>query len=303
MSMDSDLVGSCLTGMIEDTPNSVAVFDKQDRLVYANDAFREAFFVNGVGQYWSEIMRDNFKHERGPVIETDDIESWLKSAESRRGTDLYRAFEVELHGGVWLWITETMYPDGQMLLVASDISRLKPGTRSLRQQRDMALRASFTDELTDVPNRRYVLMQLEEWREARAQDDDKDDACLALIDIDRFKPINDTYGHEIGDKILVAFCETFLENIRLNDLFGRIGGEEFILFMPHCGLDEAQRRIADIASTIRNSRAVPEFPNLNYSFSAGLVEVSNDRDVEQSLKRADQLLYRAKDEGRDRIAV
>lgn len=300
MSMDGDLVGFDFAGIVENTPNCVAVFDKQDCLIYANCAFREAFFVSGVGVHWSEIMRDNFKHNRGPVIETDDIESWLKAAESRRGTDLYRAFEVELHGGVWLWITETMYPDGQMLLIAADISRLRPGTRSLRQQRDMALRASFTDELTDVPNRRYVLMQLEEWRETRARSNDRDQACIALIDIDRFKPINDTHGHEIGDKILVAFCEVFLKKIRLNDLFG---GEEFILFMPHCGLNEAERRISDIASTIRNSRPIPDRPDLRYSFSAGLLEVSGDHDIEQSLKRADELLYRAKEEGRDRVAV
>lgn len=288
--------------MLDDTPNCVAVFDEEDRIVYANDAFREMFCVEGSRQFWSEIMRENYLKTRGPIIETDDIDAWLKSAESRRGTDPYRAFEIELHGGVWLWVTETMFADGTMLLIASDISRLRPGTRSLRLQRDSALRASFTDELTDVPNRRYVMLQLEEWRKARESSDDRSEACLAVIDIDHFKPINDEYGHEIGDRILVHFCEIFLNNIRLNDLFGRIGGEEFVLFMPHCNLEQARERLAQIAQKVRNSRPVEGCPKICYTFSAGLIDISQDDDVEASLRRADDLLYDAKDSGRDRIA-
>jgi len=303
MGRHEELAQIDLNAMLNDTPNCVAVFDEQDRLLFANAAFREAYFVEGAGQRWSEMMRDNYLNKRGPVIESDDIDAWLKAAECRRGTDPYRAFEAELHGGVWLWITETMYGDGRMLLVASDISKLKPGTRSLRIQRDSALRASFTDELTQVPNRRYVMMQLEEWRRMRATANDREAACLAVIDIDRFKPINDEHGHEIGDRILVHFCETFIENIRLNDLFGRVGGEEFVLFMPHCSVDEARARLADIAAKVRGSSPIEERPDLRYTFSAGVIDVSPDDDIDASLRRADELLYAAKAAGRDCVAV
>ncbi|MCC5976588.1 MAG: diguanylate cyclase [Salinarimonas sp.] len=291
-----------LIAMFDEIPNCVAVFNEEDRIVYANESFRNAYFVEGTGQSWSEMMRENFRHQRGPIIETDDIDAWLKSAESRRGTDPYRSFEIELHGGVWLWITETMFADGAMLLIGSDISKLKPGTRSLRLQRDSALRASFTDELTDVPNRRYIMLQLEEWRKAGEARKNRSEACLAVIDIDHFKPINDEYGHEIGDRILVHFCELFLDNIRLNDLFGRIGGEEFVLFMPHCNVDQARARLSEVAAKVRSARPVAEYPDLHYTFSAGLVAVSQDDGVEASLRRADDLLYDAKDAGRDHIA-
>ena len=288
--------------LVANTPNCVAVFDENDLLIYANSPFRGAFFVQKAERIsWRAMMRRNYELRQGPVIATRDLDAWLNSAVTRRGTTPYRAFEAELHGGNWMWITETTYPDGKMLLVASDISTLKPNTRSLRQQRDDAIRESFTDELTDIPNRRYVMRQLSDWLNAQKHSSPRDDACVALLDLDHFKPINDEHGHAIGDRILVHFTEQVVSNIRLIDLFGRVGGEEFLLFMPHCCVEDARNRLNLLADIVRASHPVKEIPGLGYTFSGGLAAVAEYASVDELLRSVDDLLYMAKRTGRDRF--
>lgn len=82
------------------------------------------------------------------------------SAQSRRGKLPYRAFEMDLYDGRWFWMTETVQQDGWMLCVASDVTELRQGYRTLRQDRDLAVRASQTDELTGTANRRFVFAKL-----------------------------------------------------------------------------------------------------------------------------------------------
>ena len=143
------------------TPVLIAVFDASDRLVLANQAFRETYFADPAQRpLWQQFMRENHAHGRGPLIETDDIEAWLTAAIARRGTVPYRAFEAQMTDGRVFWITETVDQMGSMLLIANEITTLKAPSRSVREERDAARRASWTDELTGVANRRYIMKTL-----------------------------------------------------------------------------------------------------------------------------------------------
>ena len=136
------------------SPLLIAVFDEEDRLRYANPAFRQALGLQpDEFMTWQDLMRLNHRQKVGTHIETKDFEAWLASARSRRGKRPYRAFEADRTDGRWNLMTESLSPDGWMLCVAVDITDLRADERSLRADRDGAWRAARTDALTGVSNR------------------------------------------------------------------------------------------------------------------------------------------------------
>ena len=142
---------------------------------------------------------------RGTVISVPDFEAWVVSAQSRRGKMPFSAFETDLVDGRWLWMTETVDRSGWMLCIANDITHLRADERTLRQDRDFALKASQTDELTGISNRRYMMAQLEAMIRSQPAGGPVN-GCISILDIDFFKGINDLYGHQTGDEILLGLC-------------------------------------------------------------------------------------------------
>lgn len=285
--------------LMEEASVFVAVYDAEDRLRYGNRAFREAWFVRrDENPTWAEMMRRNYHARQGTVVETDDIEAWLHSTGARRGKINRRAFETDLHDGRWLWMTETMQDNGWMMSVATDITSIRSSQRSLRKDRDKALRASQTDELTGLPNRRYAMGVLEELLLERPADSAK--ICsLAILDIDHFKQINDTFGHKIGDVVLKDFAARLGPCLRKTDTVGRIGGEEFILILPRTPLEGATLIVNRMIETIRKARPVDDYPMLHYTFSAGIAHAQPGESADALFQRADRALYAAKMAGRN----
>ncbi len=161
---------------------------------------------------------------------------------------------------------------------------------------------ALRDELTEGPNRRAILefarLEFEAHRLFGR------DPCLALIDLDHFKAVNDNYGHEVGDEVLKAFYLAALEGLRSNDRLGRYGGEEFMLIMP--GSDATILPL--VFERLRMNVARIEVPGLpqgyRLTFSMGAAEPLGERDtLEALIRRADQALYQAKREGRDTYRV
>ncbi|OWO91233.1 GGDEF domain-containing protein [Rhizobium esperanzae] len=281
------------------TETLVAVYDGDDRLRYANSAFRSAYFIEPEETpLWPDLMRRNFDLGRGTVIRTNDFEEWLRSTQSRRGKIGYRAFETDLADGRWLWMTEAVQTNGWMLCIASDITRLKVHGRTVRQDRDQAIKASYTDELTGVANRRFVMARVEDMLAAARHGSS---GCLAVFDIDNFKRINDRLGHHAGDLVLRDFAHRIHQNVRRNDCFGRVGGEEFLLVMPATGPEDALAMVERMLTVIRFSRPLPDSPDFSYTCSAGIAACVPTDSASELYRRADQALYDAKMSGRDRV--
>ncbi|MBF0330192.1 MAG: diguanylate cyclase [Nitrospirae bacterium] len=157
-------------------------------------------------------------------------------------------------------------------------------------------RMAITDGLTDIFNRRHLLERFEEERE-RARRNNSQLGCI-LLDIDHFKQINDTFGHQIGDKVIIEIAKILKDSIRAYDVLGRYGGEEFLIAMPD----------ADIQSTIQLAERmrdnVKKSPILGtpVTISAGVSNYkASDETIEQIIRRADHGLYKAKHSGRDRV--
>ncbi|MFT3812796.1 MAG: diguanylate cyclase [Acidovorax sp.] len=288
-----------LLAMQQDSPVLVALFDDTDRLRYGNAAMRSAYGLGAdESPRWEEFMRRCYATGVGALIETSDIDAWIASAQARRGKQPYRAFETDLCDGRWLWVTETVRADGWLLLVATDITALRAGDRTLRQQRDRALRAAQTDLLTRISNREHILRQLDDHLAVlRASGQ----PCgLVLLDLDNFKAINDRFGHVAGDRVLQDFATAVQQSLRRGDGFGRIGGEEFMLLLPGLAERAVQALAERLLRTVAARRPLADEPGFSYSGSAGMYMLQPHDDARTACIQADRALYAAKAAGRDR---
>lgn len=172
---------------------------------------------------------------------------------------------------------------------------------TLQRERELALRLheyAYRDDLTGVLNRRSFMIRANAtWSQARAQGGD---ACVLMLDLDHFKAINDRFGHDAGDEALRGFARLVAANIRPEDLFGRIGGEEFALFLPATGLREANR-IAQMLVDACASAELIVAGSEKLTVSIGMAAIRrSDISINMALIRADKALYRAKADGRAR---
>ena len=130
----------------------------------------------------------------------------------------------------------------------------------------------------------------------------KSSASFVLMDLDYFKTINDSYGHFIGDKVLIHFTQTIQTFLRKSDLVGRLGGEEFAIFLNSTGLDDTFLLADKIRKAIAKSALQVDGKTVTYTVSLGIVTAGpQDNSVDELFKRADVKLYGAKDKGRDRV--
>ena len=171
--------------------------------------------------------------------------------------------------------------------------------KELEEKRRQMEILAVTDPLTGVSNRRAILDQLEK-EIARSRAEGRDLSVL-LVDVDKFKHVNDTYGHEKGDVVLKKLAGLFREKCSASCSFGRFGGEEFLFLLPGMGIDKA-REISDELRQRFCEKVFPEIDaTLQVSFSGGLVSWDKAMDSTELLRRADQLLYEAKNGGRNTI--
>lgn len=157
-------------------------------------------------------------------------------------------------------------------------------------------RAARTDPLTGIANRRAFV---ETANQVLVR---KGEAALLLCDLDRFKAVNDRFGHEVGDAVLVAFCAVAEEILPETAVLGRLGGEEFACLLV--GANPASARM--IAERLRRTFAriaLPDMPDLRLSVSVGIAQACPGCHFDHLLRQADTALYAAKELGRDRVEV
>ncbi|MFW5998683.1 MAG: GGDEF domain-containing protein [Halanaerobiaceae bacterium] len=154
-----------------------------------------------------------------------------------------------------------------------------------------------TDELTGLSNRRYFMDYFKNMLSQSKQE--KFYLCIVMGDLDKFKNINDTYGHNAGDEVLSLVGELLSQETRKQDLAARIGGEEFAVLLLETRLPEAE----EYAERIRNLISQLEFDNIpeKITISLGLTERKEDDTVKSFLVRADEALYQAKNTGRNKV--
>lgn len=172
--------------------------------------------------------------------------------------------------------------------------------RSLIDEKTRELQELATrDDLTRVHNRRHLSELLEQQMALHARSGLP--MCVALLDIDLFKSINDRYGHAAGDAVLLRFATAARQTLRVIDLLGRWGGEEFLVALPQTSLDHAELALLRISESLAKADFSDVGSDLCVTFSGGLVLLGPDETIGAAVERADQAMYRAKTAGRNRI--
>jgi len=168
--------------------------------------------------------------------------------------------------------------------------------KQVRQKKYFEILA-LKDELTGIANRRAILNLK---RSVMLQNKlNQQVSSLISIDIDHFKAVNDQYGHDIGDELIISITNTIVQTVRCSDRVGRVGGEEFLIVLENQSLEHAK----DIAERIRLSVAEKEHTSLSISatISLGVIEIAPNETSEQAAKRVDLHLYEAKRRGRNTV--
>lgn len=169
-----------------------------------------------------------------------------------------------------------------------------------RKELEDELRAlASVDGLTGVSNRRHFL-ELCEKELDRAQRYDHPLALL-MMDVDHFKSINDSYGHAVGDEVLKRLAGTCAANLRGPDILGRLGGEEFAVAMPECGIEAAEHAAERLRQTLAAAEVPSEAGSITFTVSIGVVAWSKGESLAEVLARADKAMYAAKQGGRNRV--
>ncbi|CUH97383.1 hypothetical protein P22_3511 [Propionispora sp. 2/2-37] len=156
--------------------------------------------------------------------------------------------------------------------------------------------SSNTDFLTGLWNRRYLHFKLN--KEKNRMLKKKMQLCIAMIDVDGFKMINDTYGHNIGDTLLSDLAAILRKNTRDTDIVARWGGDEFAIILPDTSLENA----LEVLERIRNKVEI-NFPPYHLTISAGITVLKPGQDLKNLLAKADEALYKAKRQKNAIIAV
>lgn len=184
--------------------------------------------------------------------------------------------------------------EAQRILNEELETKVKERTFELQKLNEQLATQAQTDPLTGILNRRHffylsahILKVLE-----RA----KKTSSILMIDIDKFKAINDTYGHDTGDQVIKSLTQCISSLVRKSDVFARFGGEEFVVLAPNTQVKNA----LVLAEKIRHRiEAIKNAENINFTISIGVAEFSDD--IEDAIKKADSALYTAKRNGRNRV--
>jgi len=181
--------------------------------------------------------------------------------------------------------------------VFSDISIRKQVERRIVELEGIA----FRDSLTCLPNRRYTELKIKQALEELQQFTRS--FGLLMLDVDHFKQINDSYGHDTGDAILRMLAETLAKSVRDNDLVGCWGGEEFLLLLPDLNLTELQEVSERCRALVEKSEVTLAQCRVSVTISLGATLLTQGDSSDSAIRRADQLMYRSKSSGRNWVTI
>lgn len=195
------------------------------------------------------------------------------------------------------------------ILLCEAIFIFNPLVRHVRQYSQMILKLASKDALTNLYNRRAFMERGA--IELNRVDRHGYPLCVVMADIDKFKTINDTYGHDVGDKVIVHFANVFRKALRAEDVVGRIGGEEFALILPHTTAEKGFQTVDRIRKMVEKTACTypkgsgAEKASLNYTASFGMIAILSEKGatITDLLKQADKALYEAKNGGRNRVVL
>lgn len=289
-----------LTQAVEQSPANVVITDLQGRIEYVNEAC-----VRHTGYARDELIGANprlLKSGKTPAEAYQALWQALARGAQWQGEFINRRKNGEEYVE-WAIVAPVRDADGAIthyLAVKQDITEKKRAEAEIHH-------LAFYDPLTGLPNRRLLLDRLN--HALAASERSQSHGALLMLDLDNFKVLNDTRGHDVGDQLLREMARRLAGQVRQEDTVSRLGGDEFVVVLEHLGPDEAQAAGQAEAIAEKLQRAIAEPCNLSglendheTTASIGITLFRGfESGTETLLKQADVALYQAKDAGRDRL--
>ena len=286
----------CKIKSILDAQNNIIILTNKENITNVNKKFLQFFGIDDFDKFLEtkKNIFDFFIEEFGFITKNQIIkqESWLRYIKDLPEVDRIVKIKNYLHEEKVLTINVEYYENKEHYYVFSltDITQIKEKSNLLEYQ-------ASHDRLTGLFNRN----KFDEFysKEVKRSKRYKTELSIIIFDIDDFKIINDTHGHQIGDVVLKEISQIISLHIREQDIAVRWGGEEFLVLLPHTNLDGA----TTVANKIRTNIEVYSFTQLNLKITAsfGVCELKEEDTDESLILRTDKFLYEAKNNGKNKV--
>ena len=274
---------------VEQMQDMLKISDKEGRLVYVNKAL-----LSHTGYSKEELIGQKnsiFKSGKHDQKFYEKLWNTVLSKQTYKGVFINKTKSGALYHEEQT-ITPILDHHGE---IRHFVSTSREVSQRIKKEKELN-RLAHIDTLTNIYNRRAMEEYLD--KEIYTAQYSGTVFGVLMIDVDFFKQVNDTYGHDVGDEVLKRLSELVSQSIRGDDYFGRIGGEEFLLILPNCQTEES---LVGIAEKIRQKVAQADMGKAGHiTISLGATLYANSDDRPGILKRVDEALYRSKEEGRNR---
>ncbi|WP_345993105.1 diguanylate cyclase [Sulfurimonas sp. HSL-1716] len=278
---------------ILDTASNIVIVNDGKKLVDTNKAFFKYFYsYKTIDEFLKDYdcVCDLFAKEKGYLQQPMNNRYWIEYV--IRNSDI-------VHKAKILYLDEIYYFSVTAALISEDPKHysvvLSDITKEEQYQKELLI-LSIKDTLTDIYNRHYFDQKIDDeiFRVKRYEYP----LSLIMLDIDFFKNVNDDHGHDVGDSVLIEYTKLISSLLRKTDIFCRMGGEEFIIILPHTDINEAVGISEKLRCEIEKYKKI-----LPITMSFGVTQYKTDETVQTFLKRVDEALYKAKQSGRNKVIV
>ena len=279
-------------------------------VVYANKLMGESLYAPRENFCWKKVFGQN------------EVCSWCTISELKQRKAIYHSEKLVTNffdevTDKWLQSYDELvrWPDGRTVKysIAVDITEQKEiqanmikthtklaiQTKALREANEKLEYMAKKDYLTGINNRGSFFEQAKKIWEQPLKTNEK--IYIAMFDLDKFKNINDTYGHQVGDTVLKEFAKSVSSNLDEDDIFARIGGEEFVLLTISEDEKKVIEKLEKMRQNVENLSLTSQKENLQLTVSIGLSSKLDNQTIDQTLDFADKKLYEAKNSGRNNI--
>lgn len=280
-------------GIFENATEGIYRCTASGDLVEANPALATMFGYDSPDSFVAAVKNIKFLFHK-----SDDYKRYLELLELGFTSRLEVSVNTSAGKTLWIEISASVMHSSD----SSECSGIVGVLADVTERRSMVeelCRLARTDSMTGLCNRGYF-MELGN-REIRRSIRNAEHCSLLLIDVDFFKKVNDRYGHDVGDKVLIELASIMRISVRETDLVARIGGEEFVALLPGTSMEEARFVAERMSANVRSTVIKAGNEEFNISVSMGLATLYIGDDLERVIKNADIALYAAKKRGRDRV--
>lgn len=277
-------------------PDGVQVLDGELNLVAWNERLWEVMELDGPAIVNAPDPGKAFRYAlaaRGEYGD-GDVDELVASREAIARTTVPVHYERQLVSGKWIECRGTPLPGGGYLAVYRDV-------HESRQMQEQLERFATRDDLTGLANRRSFLEALE--RELGRARRHGRVMCVAIVDVDHFKTVNDRHGHAAGDHVLCRISEAMRGAVRDTDIVGRLGGEEFALLLPECPMSGGAQVCERLREAVAAMRHEFDAASIQVTVSVGVAESTRGCDSKSLIANADGAVYAAKRGGRNRVIL